>query len=109
MLINFNSQKRIRFLKKRIKYIDECLDFFNIEIKSSVNVNNTKIINKFINENPSILNKRDFALSLINYLNINKIKISYYEAKIIYKYLKVGHQKIYLKSYDSYYKLIKSH
>lgn len=107
MIINLERKKRIKKLKNRLEYLEDCLCYFDNINKSALNKNNITKINKII---PKIsTSKREFSLHLKNKLKEINIYITYQECKIIYDYLKVGHKKIYLKGYFAYYKLINNH
>lgn len=107
MVINLERKKRIKNLKNRLNYLDDCLSYFNNLDKSGLNINNIKIINKIIPTLPK--SKREFSLKLRKELKIKNIYITYQECKTIYEYLQIGHKKIYLKGYMAYYKLINNH
>tara|TARA_Y100000588_G_scaffold285177_1_gene302846 strand:- start:1130 stop:1453 length:324 start_codon:yes stop_codon:yes gene_type:complete len=107
MVISLERKKRIKKLKNKLNYLEDCLDFFNSIDKSNLNINNIKKINKIIPELST--SKREFSLQLRNKLKENNIYITYQECKTIYDYLQIGHKKIYLKGYLAYYKLINNH
>tara|TARA_Y100000034_G_scaffold137036_1_gene219042 strand:+ start:15921 stop:16244 length:324 start_codon:yes stop_codon:yes gene_type:complete len=107
MIVNLEEKKRIKKLKSRLNYLEDCLSYFSNIEESKLNINNVKIINKIIQELPN--SKREFSLQLRNKSKESNIYITYQECKIIYEYLQIGHKKIYLKGYIAYHKLINNH
>ena len=108
MIINFKRKQRIKELKERLEYLDDCLEMFDSNKQSQVSHVNLNIINNVI-QTLSKSKKREFSLSLKKELGKRNINLTYEESNLIYDYLKIGHIKLYLNSYLAYHKLINRH
>lgn len=110
MVINLKHKKKIKALKERLEYLEDCLSEEGCNLKKTTEINKTNIItiNEIIKATPKE-NKRKFSLSILNKLKQKNIILTYYEGNLIHDYLKIGHEKINLNGYLAYYKLINNH